>query len=92
MKKAKISDLIPDDRNYNKGTEFGNSLINKSIKKFGAGRSNITVVYERLVPNNIMHNALKPENNQRRYFTVQYGNSMTDYTPDEFFDKFKILI
>ena len=35
----KISDLIPDNRNYNKGNEFGNSLIEKSLRKFGAGRS-----------------------------------------------------
>ena len=37
--KNKISDLIPDDRNFNVGSEFGNSLIEKSLRKFGAGRS-----------------------------------------------------
>ena len=37
--KNKISDLIPDDRNFNAGSEFGNSLIEKSLRKFGAGRS-----------------------------------------------------
>jgi hypothetical protein len=35
----KIAELIPDDKNFNKGTEFGNSLIEKSLRKFGAGRS-----------------------------------------------------
>ena len=35
----KISDLIPDGHNYNKGTEFGASLIEKSIRTLGAGRS-----------------------------------------------------
>lgn len=39
MSKIKISDLTPDDKNYNKGSEFGNSLIEKSLRKFGAGRS-----------------------------------------------------
>lgn len=36
---TKISDLIPDANNYNKGTEFGSSLITKSIQKNGLGRS-----------------------------------------------------
>ena len=35
----KIKELIQDDKNFNKGTEFGNSLIEKSFRKFGAGRS-----------------------------------------------------
>lgn len=38
-KKTKLSDLIPDDKNFNKGSEFGNQLIEKSFRKFGAGRS-----------------------------------------------------
>ena len=37
--KIKVSELIPDDNNFNKGSEFGNSLISKSFEKFGAGRS-----------------------------------------------------
>jgi len=32
-----ISELIPDNENANKGSEFGNSLIEKSLRKFGAG-------------------------------------------------------
>ena len=43
MAKAKeitrISDLVPDANNYNKGTEFGSGLIAKSIQKNGLGRS-----------------------------------------------------
>jgi len=35
----KISELIADDKNYNKGNDVGNSLIKKSLKKHGAGRS-----------------------------------------------------
>ena len=37
--KNKISDLIPDDKNFNIGNSFGDSLIEKSLRKFGAGRS-----------------------------------------------------
>lgn len=36
--KAKLADLIPDDRNLNKGTERGKELIAKSLNKFGAVR------------------------------------------------------
>jgi hypothetical protein len=36
---SRISDLIPDASNYNKGTEFGSGLIAKSIQKNGLGRS-----------------------------------------------------
>lgn len=39
MKKANISQLIFDDKNFNKGSEYGNHLINKSFAEFGAGRS-----------------------------------------------------
>lgn len=38
-KKTKISDLKYDDKNFNKGTEYGKMLMEKSLKKFGAGRS-----------------------------------------------------
>jgi hypothetical protein len=33
----KISELIADDKNYNKGNDVGNALIKKSLKKHGAG-------------------------------------------------------
>lgn len=39
IKKGKISDLIPDDLNFNKGTEYGQTLIEKSLRMYGAGRS-----------------------------------------------------
>ncbi len=35
----KVAELIQDDKNFNKGTEFGAKLINKSLEKFGAARS-----------------------------------------------------
>lgn len=30
-KQAKISDLVPDDRNFNKHSEYGMSLLEKSV-------------------------------------------------------------
>lgn len=36
---SKISDLKLDDKNFNKHTEFGMGLLEKSLKQFGAGRS-----------------------------------------------------
>lgn len=37
--KGKISDLIPDDKNANKGTERGRYMIERSLTDLGAGRS-----------------------------------------------------
>lgn len=36
---TKIENLIPDNLNANKGTEFGQHLMEKSFREFGAGRS-----------------------------------------------------
>lgn len=36
---AKIDELKFDDKNFNKHTEFGMGLLEKSLKQFGAGRS-----------------------------------------------------
>lgn len=47
-----ISDLIPDDKNFNKGNEFGESLIEKSFNKFGAGRSVLIDKNNRLIAGN----------------------------------------
>lgn len=54
MKKnhVKISDLIPDEKNFNKGSEFGNSLIEKSFLKFGAGRSILLDKNNRIIAGN----------------------------------------
>lgn len=38
-KKTKIGELIPDAKNFNKHSEFGMSLLEKSVGKFGMGRS-----------------------------------------------------
>lgn len=42
IKKRKISDLKFDDRNINKGSEFGQSLLEKSMRETGLGRSILT--------------------------------------------------
>lgn len=51
-KKLKVSDLIPDDKNFNKGSEFGNSLVEKSFRKFGAGRSILLDKNNRIIAGN----------------------------------------
>jgi DNA modification methylase len=50
--KAKISDLLPDDKNYNKGTEFGESLLEKSLQNYGAGRSILLDKNNRIIAGN----------------------------------------
>lgn len=51
-KNIKVKDLIPDDANFNTGTEFGNSLIDKSLSKFGAGRSILIDKNNRIIAGN----------------------------------------
>lgn len=38
-KKKKLTDLTLDQRNANQGTEFGRTVLEKSLRQFGAGRS-----------------------------------------------------
>ena len=52
LKQTKIDELIPDDKNFNKGTEYGNSLIEKSLRKFGAGRSVLIDKNNRIIAGN----------------------------------------
>lgn len=49
---TKISELIPDDKNFNLGSEYGNSLIAKSIQKFGGGRSILLDKNNRIIAGN----------------------------------------
>lgn len=39
LRKANLKDLHFDDRNINKGSEYGTSLLNRSIQETGMGRS-----------------------------------------------------
>lgn len=47
-----IEALVPDDKNFNKGTEFGGQLIEKSLREFGAGRSILLDKNNRIIAGN----------------------------------------
>jgi hypothetical protein len=47
-----IEQLIPDNKNFNKGTEFGQHLIENSMRKFGAGRSILLDKNNRIIAGN----------------------------------------
>lgn len=48
----KVSDLIFDDKNFNTGNPYGESLIEKSFSKFGAGRSILLDKNNRIIAGN----------------------------------------
>ena len=48
----KINNLVLDDKNFNKGTEYGEKLIEKSFEKFGAGRSILLDKNNRIIAGN----------------------------------------
>lgn len=50
--KIDIKDLVPDDKNFNKGSEYGNSLIEKSFSKFGSGRSILIDKHNKIIAGN----------------------------------------
>lgn len=57
MAKAKIiegniTDLVFDDKNFNKGSEYGNGLMEKSFNKFAAGRGVLVDKNNRLIAGN----------------------------------------
>ena len=52
MKKAKIADLTLDNLNANKGTQYGQHLIEHSLQKFGAGRSILLDRNNRIIAGN----------------------------------------
>ena len=47
-----IDQLIPDDINFNKGTEYGQHLMENSFRKFGAGRSILLDKNNRIIAGN----------------------------------------
>lgn len=49
---VKISELTPDDKNANKGTDYGKELMDNSFKKFGAGRSILIDKNNRIIAGN----------------------------------------
>ena len=52
LKEAKVSDLTFDDKNFNKHTEYGMSLIEKSLRNNGAGRSILIDKNNRIIAGN----------------------------------------
>lgn len=51
-KKAKIGELIPDSKNFNRHSEYGMSLLEKSVGKFGMGRSILLDRNNRIIAGN----------------------------------------
>ena len=47
-----INSLIPDNKNFNKGTEFGDHLMDESLRKFGLGRSILLDKNDRIIAGN----------------------------------------
>lgn len=58
-KPTKVSELIPDNRNMNKGNEEGNAMIERSFRKFGAGRSILIDKNNRVIAGNKSIDACK---------------------------------
>lgn len=52
VKDAKLKDLVFDNKNFNKHTEFGMSLIEKSLRNNGAGRSILIDKNNRIIAGN----------------------------------------
>lgn len=52
IKELSIEQLIPDDKNFNKGTEYGEHLMDDSLRKFGLGRSILIDKNNRIIAGN----------------------------------------
>jgi hypothetical protein len=48
----KISELVPDERNANKGTARGRGMLEKSMQSYGAGRSILIDKHNRIIAGN----------------------------------------
>ena len=47
-----IEQLIPDDKNFNKGTQYGDHLMDESLRRFGLGRSILIDKNNRIIAGN----------------------------------------
>lgn len=47
-----IESLIPDNKNFNKGTEYGDRLMDESLRRFGLGRSILIDKNNRIIAGN----------------------------------------
>lgn len=50
--KARITDLVGDNRNFNKGTQYGDHLMDESLRQFGLGRSILIDKNNRIIAGN----------------------------------------
>ena len=50
-----IESLVQDNKNFNKGTEFGEHLLDKSLQTFGLGRSILIDKNDRIIAGNKTH-------------------------------------
>ena len=48
-----IESLVPDNKNFNKGTEYGDRLMDESLRKFGLARSVVIDKNNRIIAGNI---------------------------------------
>ena len=47
-----IESLVPDNKNFNKGTEYGDRLMDESLRRFGLGRSILIDKNNRIISGN----------------------------------------
>ena len=47
-----IESLVPDNKNFNKGTEYGDRLMDESLRKFGLARSIVIDKNNRIIVGN----------------------------------------
>lgn len=47
-----IESLVPDDKNFNKGTQYGDHLMDESLRRFGLGRSILIDKNNRIIAGN----------------------------------------
>jgi hypothetical protein len=47
-----IESLVPDNKNFNKGTEYGDRLVDESLRKFGLARSIVIDKNNRIIAGN----------------------------------------
>lgn len=49
---TRLEYLVPDNKNFNKGTEYGDHLMDKSLREFGLGRSILIDKNDRIIAGN----------------------------------------
>ena len=52
VREAKLSELLPDERNANQGTERGRYMLDHSLRQYGAGRSILVDKSGRIIAGN----------------------------------------